>query len=700
MKKALPRQPRTSSVAAYTQKALLPLFAVGGSLAAAQAHAIELGDATVHSQLGQPLRASIALALAPNEQLFDSCVSLGMGPSGLPGIGRATISITDGALLLTGSTPIREPLVAANIFVDCPSAARVAREYMMFIDPAGSPTGAAPVVETTAATQAAPANVAPSVSSAATPAENTTTGSAKPASRRAPPTSSQQPVGKSTRYRVQPGDSLSEITQRIENRRMGLWAAVNLIFEANPEAFIDNDPNKLKAGSWLTIPSFDGNESVVAGTAAPVATGAAAEPVTTSDFVPIDFPEPESAAPTVQEELAESATPAVQDELRDYVATDDTTADLRPGALDVTEDDALTEVPVAAGETISIPDTALAGPQTSSTSPNVAAATAQPRPHLHTSSWLWWLAGSGAAIVLALLLFGRTLRGRFGSTPFDIANDELPIPDAPTEEDALALKAALNYDIEDNAPTAENPELDADLVIGTGLNFDNDAGATEDVDFPSPTVVDFELPAASDAASAAVEQPMRSASMSTSDMILESEILPDRDDDPDADDVDVSVILDATKMPQPDDKTQPNPEAIEQDEMPESTVEQPRDIVTDIDLTILEQDYEDEFSATQVLQLELTQAAQKLVQDMDLDMSDAAEISMDEDATAEMSLASLSDDDVKHGLDAGNDSDAVALEELTLGMFGEEETVEIPKVDEDKTRKMPRRDVKMNKKAG
>ena len=137
MKKASSKHNRINSLVDCAPKTLLPLLAVGGSLAAGPAAAIELGDATVQSQLGQPLRASIAFALAPKEQLSESCISLGPGQSGLPGIGQASISIAGGALLLRGSTPIREPLIATNVVISCPSAAHLSREYMMFIDPAG-----------------------------------------------------------------------------------------------------------------------------------------------------------------------------------------------------------------------------------------------------------------------------------------------------------------------------------------------------------------------------------------------------------------------------------------------------------------------------------------------------------------------------------------------------------------------------------
>ena len=208
---------------------------------AGPAAAIELGEATVQSQLGQPLRASIAFALAPKEQISESCVSLGSGQSGLPGIGRASISIADGALLLRGSTPIREPMVATNVVISCPMTAHLAREYMMFIDPASATVAAPPVsAQPTAAVQ--PPAVTATAPVSAAPIRRSTTA----VSPRAVAKSTREPIGAATRYRVRPGDSLSEITQRIENRPPGLWAAVNTIFEANPEAFIDNDPNRLK----------------------------------------------------------------------------------------------------------------------------------------------------------------------------------------------------------------------------------------------------------------------------------------------------------------------------------------------------------------------------------------------------------------------------------------------------------------------
>ena len=117
---------------------LLPLVALGGGLATAPAMAVELGELTVQSSLGQPLRASIAYALAPNEMVSDTCVSLSSGRStgGLPGIGASSIRITESAIVITGQSAIREPMLGARVTINCPYTPNISREDMLFVDPA------------------------------------------------------------------------------------------------------------------------------------------------------------------------------------------------------------------------------------------------------------------------------------------------------------------------------------------------------------------------------------------------------------------------------------------------------------------------------------------------------------------------------------------------------------------------------------
>ena len=703
MKRASSKHNRINSLVDCAPRSLLPLVAVGSSLAAGPAAAIELGEATVQSQLGQPLRASIAFALAPKEKLTESCISLGTGQSGLPGIGSASISIANGALLLRGSTPIREPMVATNVVIRCPLTAHLSREYMMFIDPASTTFAESAVNAQPAAVQ--PAAVSATAPASAPPPRRSTAA----ASPRAVARINREPIGAATRYRVQPGDSLSEITQRIENRPPGLWAAVYTIFEANPDAFIDNDPNKLKAGSWLTIPSFDGSEPVVGQTVNTTVQPVVAEVAPATNVA-------EVAPATNVAEIAETTSPAVVSQPVEPEAAQlpvpvvDATTDLQPAELSVSSDDVVNTVSVPANETIDIPDTALVGPETTSTSPNVTTAVAQQRAEQTTSSWMLWLAGSGVAIILALLLFGRSLRSRFGLAPDDMES-ELPMPEAPARPDALALRDDVDYNLADDSPTTENPALDADLLMGTGLSQTTEVDAAKDVGFPSPTEVDIELPFSAELEMSGDDQ-IQSAAVSSDSTILESEILPDSDDYPDPEDFDMSVILDATKMPRPDDVTQSDLEAIMMDS-PTGTVatieedDEPT-VGSTLDLTILEQDYEDERTATQALKMDVTQAALILSAEMTIDEDLAAsdDASYDDDSTASMSLAGVTDFDVKTHVEADTDQvlildDDVSFDdELTIHLSNDEETVEMPAIDKDKTRKMPTKRAKLKKKAG
>ena len=218
------------------------LVVVGGSIAATPATALELGEVKVHSSLGQPLRASISYALGPNESISDTCVTLQPAApgGGLPSVDRGSMIVTDGVIAITGSAVVREPMVTMRVSIRCQYTPQLIRDYLLFIDPA-EPQGAPIAAPTAAQVASRPQLSQPTVIRQAPPVRQ------QPVS--------QTPIGDTSRYQVQPGDSLSEIAQRIENRPVGLWAAVNAIYAANPEAFLDNDPNKLKAGSWLTIPS-------------------------------------------------------------------------------------------------------------------------------------------------------------------------------------------------------------------------------------------------------------------------------------------------------------------------------------------------------------------------------------------------------------------------------------------------------------
>ncbi len=349
------------------------LVAVGGSLAAMPAAALELGDVKVHSTIGQPLRASIAYALGPNEAITDTCVTLQKSaPSGsdLPSVSQASMIVTNGVIAITGSSIVREPLVTMRLNVRCPYTAQLTREYMLFIDPPG--TASEPVSAPAAAAPAArPQRSAPPVTKPRT------------ATRQTPVNN--QPISSATRYQVQPGDSLSMIAQRIENRPIGLWNAVNEIFDANPAAFIDNDPNKLKAGSWLSIPSFGASEPVTIASAPlePTARGSSYEPAAVEPAGTVD--DNAGSESTVEEPVS-------------------ALADLEPGDVILDSDKPYVDATATtgSGETVVIPDTSLEGPEASSSSQTVPFARIQPTTPATdptTTNWLLWLGGGGLAIM-------------------------------------------------------------------------------------------------------------------------------------------------------------------------------------------------------------------------------------------------------------------------------------------------------------
>lgn len=643
-------------IATRTQKSLLPLVAMGGSLAGLPASALELGDITVQSRLGQPLRASIAYALAPHEQLADSCVTLGLGAtaSGLPGIGRATISIADGTILLTGRTPVREPMVAAQVNVDCAYTANLSREYMLFIDPA-SPAFNEPAVVRGPAVVAAP--VARETSREA-PRESRTV-----AARRAQATRTATPIDKATRYRVQPGDTLGDVVERIENRPVGFWPAVNTVFEANPDAFIDNDMNKLKAGSWLTIPSFDGSEPVVASAAFDDG-GASAAPAT--------------AAKT---DAVQETAPAETATAETLSALSDGSSDLSPVTAASENDNPFVDNREVVSETVVIPDTEIDGPATLSASPNVATAVINTEAPESSSSWLMWLAGSGLAMIIGLLLFGRLFRGRPDEAVVAPVADHPARRATDLDSDGIEVVTHTGYTIEDDSPTAENLALDADLVMGTGLDAstDVDMEVVENFGFASPAELDLELPFESEPSIPKSDTGIFAAAEEDETSILDSEVLPQDEDD----EYDFSVVLDATKMPQPEDITKRDLQAIDVSPVDDVSETGSYTINDEVDLEILERDYEDELTATQALNVEIERAAAEIAGDRAaVEAMDDYEITSE--MTAGLPLASVTELDVTTQLPSRDDE----IDDAAETGIHEAATMELPLAENDETAEM------------
>lgn len=572
--------------------------------------ALQLGELNVESALGQPLRASIAYALRPNEQLFDYCIFVrpAAGTAGLPGISQARISVANGRIAIRGTVPVNEPIVSLGVAVDCPYTANLTRAYTLMLDPLT-------ISEARSETRYADAP-------AMTPAEPV---AARPAPEirtvtRARNAAASASIGPSTTYRVQVGDSLSEIAQRIENRPVGLWSAVEQLFASNPDAFIDGDMNRLKAGSTLTIPSFDGRS------APSVAAAEVEAPPATASTVAYEEPATNTASSVDMTSGAYAGTDASGTPVEDTAtAAADLTADLRPGDVAIDSSGGFVEPIVTpsvadttAGNDVTRSEGGAEAPLETAATANAEASTTRVD---SSGGLLYWLGGAGVLLGGALFLFGRRFRrGTLPPQPVDTAADIAD--DEPTATNRTL--PAVDFDVSDPDRRRATSLLDADLSAGTGLSASEDVELNQDFAFSTSrdlgADLDMEFPA--DTGRSAEEEdstdviPARRAEEHT---ILEREILPSDDDDDDDDAYDVSMIIDATKNRFADnDVTTKDLEAIavDDDAVSDADDEEEYTLSNEMDYQILEQDYEEELTATQALNAEVLKAAEALKADL------------------------------------------------------------------------------------
>lgn len=270
-------------------------FALNGvALAAAclwgsQAWALGLGRQTVTSALGETLRAEIEVtSIRPDEVASlrlrvaspDAYRAAGVEyNTALAGAQVQLVRRPDGrqVLRVTSDRAVLEPFV--DVIVEATWASgRLVREYTMLFDPPGMRTARAPATAPalTPAPSPAPAPTgqaqapAPSAQAAAPapaplPAAATPSPAARPAPQpRAapieaprPPVASAAPVESPDEYRVRSGDSLSRIAGRLQRPGVSLDQMLVSLYRGNPQAFMGDNMNRLKAGVVLQVPSAE-----------------------------------------------------------------------------------------------------------------------------------------------------------------------------------------------------------------------------------------------------------------------------------------------------------------------------------------------------------------------------------------------------------------------------------------------------------
>lgn len=260
------KQKRTS-VTSLGRK-VLSIAVTSSLLFISQANATGMGRLTVLSSLGQPLRAEIELTSPSKDEIGSLVPKLASAEA----FRQANIDFNAALLSLrfaveqrgsgyvikvTSSQAMNEPFVDMLLEMNS-SNGKLLREYTFLLDPAElrnsqSPQLANPTVvankRQTAATPEASTRVPVQTSVAATQKSSV---QAKDA---AVPAQTQTKSG--GEYAVKKGDTLMKVASAYRAEGVSLDQMLVSLYKANPQAFVGQNMNRLKAGQILSIPDSD-----------------------------------------------------------------------------------------------------------------------------------------------------------------------------------------------------------------------------------------------------------------------------------------------------------------------------------------------------------------------------------------------------------------------------------------------------------
>jgi pilus assembly protein FimV len=285
------KQITRSSSSAFNLKTLSA--AVVSALLFSNAGAAGLGKLTVLSSLGQPLRAEIELTTVAREEAGGLAARLASPDAfrqagidfnaALTSLRFAVEQRGDKQIVrVTSPQPLNEPFVDMLLELSGPNG-RLVREYTFLLDPADLRTAQAPQVapapvpnqagrnaqqgqqgqqgqsDAGAASSAAsprPTDMA-RVTRPAAPASPAAPGAPAAQAPRAPAATSAAPDTGGGEYRVRPGDSLARIAGQYKSPGISLDQMLVAMFRNNPDAFANNNMNRLKAGQIINVPSTE-----------------------------------------------------------------------------------------------------------------------------------------------------------------------------------------------------------------------------------------------------------------------------------------------------------------------------------------------------------------------------------------------------------------------------------------------------------
>ena len=259
---------------ALSSVALAALVAATGN-----AWALGLGRLNVQSALGETLKAEIEISsLTPEEESSlkvriaspDAYRTQGVDYNAVLSSTQVTVARRpDGRAYLRVSSDraVQEPFVDVILELTW-SSGRLVREFTLLLDPPQSRV--APPAQAAAPT-APQVSAAPSASPAPAPSAVTAPQATAPATRPAPSSRGTTQASKAPaaplpsgadEYKVKEGDTLYRIAKQSQRSGVSLDQMLVALFRGNPNAFIGDNMNRLKAGAVLSVPSSDDANAV------------------------------------------------------------------------------------------------------------------------------------------------------------------------------------------------------------------------------------------------------------------------------------------------------------------------------------------------------------------------------------------------------------------------------------------------------
>lgn len=626
---------RSHAVAACTGVAVLTMASGSGALT--------LGEVNVRSALGEPLRATIPVRLADGEALVAGCIDSNSASPELQALPnpRVVTPASDRTgvhrLRITTTKPLLEPMYELSLRVRCPGAPAVVRQYVLMLDlPALSapvtsgksvPLTAAPVAEnTTVAVSAAASREGTEPASDTAVVEDSAGApqSVAQAPRRAQARSldaNREPIAIGSVYRVSSGDTLSTIAARVSNRDVGIWQMADRIFAANPDAFIRGNPDLIRLASEITIPA---NDVAPASFAADRSDVAQAPPVPSP--APSAQPAPEAVA--LPEERTSTAANVGSSPATEPAAT--------PAPEPVIEPTATTTPEAAIEPTVtSATDTASEVEQTAppiATAPTAVARSEQPPVAAAAESapnpLLAGLAGALVGLLISGLLWFLSRRSRqpAPAAPAEAARERetrqparapvQPVTVRPVQPGFSVSYSDAEPELSASMPAAGHTPAKA---VAAPAPADDITGELEQLfDDPEPETESAtdaweapELDAANAIAEPAAAAPRVSqpaAAEATVQLSIDDFVLDDNDPTMLAGDVDDIIAMNnpTVEVPTPPERSRP----LELKALAKSGARDETGTQTLLDaLTLLEKDYEEELTLSQMLDPETVKAA-------------------------------------------------------------------------------------------